>query len=72
MWRDGVFVFTQVEGGVVSRWTPDGAVSLVATTGGGPNGAASGPDGALYVTQNGGMTAGGPDHCRHPAGHGPR
>jgi gluconolactonase len=56
VWRDGGLVFTEIEGGVVSRWSEDGGVSLVATTGGGPNGAAAGPDGALYVTQNGGMT----------------
>ena len=40
------------------------AVERVAATGGGPNGATLGPDGALYVTQNGGMTAEG----RVPAG----
>lgn len=33
----------------------DGSVSEVAETGGGPNGAALGPDGALYVCNNGGL-----------------
>ena len=56
VWRDDALFFTEIERGVVSRWTVDGAVGSVATTGGGPNGAACGPDGALYVTQNGGMT----------------
>ena len=57
VWReDGELVFTEIEGGVVSRWSAAGGVERVATTGGGPNGAALGPDGALYVTQNGGMT----------------
>lgn len=56
VWRDGGLVFTEIYGGVVSRWTPDGAVELVAATGGGPNGAAVGPDGAYYITQNGGLT----------------
>ena len=56
VWRQGELVFTEIEGGLLSRWTPGGGVSPFATTGGGPNGAAAGPDGALYVTQNGGMT----------------
>lgn len=55
VWRDGELVFTEILGGKVSRWTAEGGVTLVAATGGGPNGAAAGPDGALYVTQNGGM-----------------
>jgi gluconolactonase len=56
VWRDGVLYFTEVEGGVVSRWAAGDAVGPFATTGGGPNGAAFGAHGALYVTQNGGMT----------------
>jgi gluconolactonase len=55
VWRDGSVVFTEIAGGVVSKWEPDGGVSPVATTGGGPNGAAAGPEGSLYITQNGGM-----------------
>jgi len=41
----------------ISRVTADGKVSVVAQTGGAPNGAAIGPDGACYVTNNGGMNA---------------
>ena len=59
MWVDGTSEFTEIVGGHVSRWTPDGGVERVADTGGGPNGAAAAADGALYVTQNGGMGTGG-------------
>jgi len=51
---DGSVVLTEIAGGQLSRVTPEGKVSLFAQTGGGPNGAAIGPDGALYVCNNGG------------------
>jgi gluconolactonase len=40
--------------GRLSRITPTGT-EVVAEPGGGPNGAATGPDGALYVCDNGGL-----------------
>jgi gluconolactonase len=52
---DGSVIVTEIAGGVVTRCFPDGRKTLVARTGGGPNGAALGPDGALYVCNNGGM-----------------
>ncbi|MET0144934.1 MAG: SMP-30/gluconolactonase/LRE family protein [Ilumatobacteraceae bacterium] len=55
VWVDGVLYVTEIAGGAISRWTEAGGVERVAATGGGPNGAALGADGALYVTQNGGM-----------------
>ena len=58
MWADGTLLFTEITGGVVSRWTPGGEVEPFATTSGGPNGAALAADGTLYVTQNGGMGRG--------------
>ena len=58
MWVDGTLLFTEITGGVVSRWTPAGEVEPFATTSGGPNGAAMAADGTLYVTQNGGMGRG--------------
>ena len=57
VWADETLWFTEILGGRISRWTPEGGVQHVADTGGGPNGATLGPDGALYVTQNGGMGA---------------
>lgn len=51
---DGSVVLVEIERGTLSRVTPDGAVSVIADLGGGPNGAAIGPDGACYITNNGG------------------
>lgn len=51
---DGSVILTEIEGRRVSRVTPDGKITTVADTGGGPNGLAVGPDGALYCTNNGG------------------
>jgi gluconolactonase len=53
---DGSVVLVEVTAGRLSRVTPDGEIALVAEVGGGPNGAAVGPDGALYVCNNGGLT----------------
>jgi gluconolactonase len=52
--NDGSVILTEIEGGVLTRVSPSGETTTVARTGGGPNGAAVGPDGALYVTNNGG------------------
>jgi gluconolactonase len=51
---DGSVIVTEIKGGRITRVSPDGAKDTVAQTGGGPNGAAIGPDGKLYVTNNGG------------------
>ena len=52
---DGSVILVEIARGTVTRVVPDGTTSVVATTGGGPNGAAIGPDGALYVCNNGGF-----------------
>jgi gluconolactonase len=51
---DGSVILTEIQAQRLSRITPDGKRETVAQTGGGPNGAAIGPDGAIYVTNNGG------------------
>jgi gluconolactonase len=50
---DGSVILTEIKAGVLSRITPDGKRTVFAQTGGGPNGAAVGPDNAIYVTNNG-------------------
>lgn len=51
---DGSVVLVEIQRGTLSRVTPDGEVTTIADVGGGPNGAAIGPDGACYITNNGG------------------
>jgi gluconolactonase len=53
--RDGSVLVVEIKRGVLSRIDADGRVTVVAETGGGPNGAAIGPDGAVYVCNNGGF-----------------
>ena len=53
---DGSIVLVEIKRGTITRVDPDdGSVEVVAQPGGGPNGAAIGPDGALYVCNNGGF-----------------
>ncbi len=53
--RDGSVLLVEIKRGTLSRVGPDGTVTVVAELGGGPNGAAIGPDGAAYVCNNGGF-----------------
>jgi len=52
---DGSIILVEIERRTLSRVTPDGKIHVVATLGGGPNGAAMGPGGKIYVTNNGGL-----------------
>lgn len=53
--REGSVYVVEIRGGRVRKIAADGTMSVFAQPGGGPNGAARGPDGALYVTNNGGF-----------------
>lgn len=53
--RDGSILLVEIRRGTLSRVGQDGDVTVVADLGGGPNGAAVGPDGAIYVCNNGGF-----------------
>jgi len=53
--KDGSVALVEIARGTVTRVAPDGATSIIADVGGGPNGLAVGPDGALYVCNNGGF-----------------
>ena len=52
---DGRVLLVEIARGTITEVAPDGAQRIVATPGGGPNGAALGPDGALYICNNGGF-----------------
>ena len=52
---DGSVLLVEIARGTLSRVTPDGRIQVVSPIGGGPNGAAIGPDGAVYVCNNGGF-----------------
>lgn len=53
--EDGTLLVAEMAAGRVTRVTPDGIRSTLAETGGGPNGLAMGPDGFVYVCNNGGQ-----------------
>lgn len=51
---DGSVLLVEIARQTLTRVAPDGTVSVVAECGGGPNGAAVGPDGLVYLANNGG------------------
>src|ERR1700733_12456749 len=53
---DGSVLVAEITNHRLSRIEPGGKPETVADLGGGPNGAAIGPDGAVYVCNNGGLT----------------
>ncbi len=54
---DGSVILVEIDRGTLSRVQPDGRIDVVATCGGGPNGAAFGPDGRIWLCNNGGREA---------------
>jgi len=74
---DGSIILTEIKGQRLTRVLPDGRKETVVETGGGPNGAAIGPDGAIWITNNGGsfewldtqgLTIPGPTPASHTGG----
>ena len=75
---DGSVILTEIKAQRLTRVHPDGRKETVVETGGGPNGAAIGPDGAIYITNNGGsftwpqqdgLTVPGPTPPEHTGGY---
>lgn len=52
---DGSILLVEIQRQTLTRVLPDGRAEVVAQLGGGPNGAAIGPDGHCYVCNNGGF-----------------
>jgi gluconolactonase len=65
---DGSIVLVEIRRGTLTRVLPDGRHEIVAALGGGPNGAAIGPDGAMYVCNNGNAWGWEPGELNVPAG----
>ena len=53
---DGSVVLVEIRGRRLTRVWPDGRKQVVAEIPGGPNGAAMGPDGKIYICNNGGFS----------------
>jgi gluconolactonase len=74
---DGSVILTEIKGQRLTRVKPDGSKEKVCDVPGGPNGSAIGPDGAIWITNNGGsfewldmggLTIPGPTPASHTGG----
>lgn len=66
---DGSVILVEIEGQTLTKVAPDGSLERIAQLGGGPNGAAVGPDGTVYVCNNGGFAwHSSPEHGTRPVG----
>ena len=63
---DGSVILVEIERQTLTRVHPDGRQEIIAQMAGGPNGAAMGPDGKVYVCNNGGFDWDSDDGVRHP------
>ena len=52
---DGSVILVEIEAGALTRVMPNGQIERIARVGDGPNGAAMGPDGWVYICNNGGF-----------------
>jgi gluconolactonase len=52
---DGTLLLVDIKNECLTRIRPDGSQELVVKVPGGPNGAAVGPDGKIYMCNNGGF-----------------
>ncbi|ODV42959.1 hypothetical protein AWV79_21585 [Cupriavidus sp. UYMMa02A] len=55
-WADGSVTVVELASATIARVEPNGRWEAIAETGGSPNGSARGPDGAIYICNNGGLT----------------
>ena len=65
---DGSIILVEIERGTLTRVNSDGSKEIIAETGGGPNGAALGPEGKVYICNNGGFNWGIDNGVLHPTG----
>jgi gluconolactonase len=65
---DGSVLVVEIATGRLMRVTPNGEPQVVAHVGGGPNGAALGPDGYCYICNNGGFSWRTDDGFSRPTG----
>ncbi|QYY33832.1 SMP-30/gluconolactonase/LRE family protein (plasmid) [Cupriavidus pinatubonensis] len=65
---DGSVLVVELAAGRLTRVSAGGTIDVVAVLGGGPNGAAIGPDGACYVCNNGGFSWRSDDGFTRPTG----
>ena len=66
--QDGSVLLVEIERGTLTRVSADGKVSILAECKPAPNGAAIGPDGRMYICNNGGFTWTETDSLLRPVG----